>query len=385
MKIHLKRSRMLSTLSLLLALPAGVGSVEKLDTLSGLSVLIEVYGYNPANFQLKKIARTSILETMEIYKPESQNWFVRAFKNPAAAFSQPEFRALVDWSKKEEVPGLVLDDHSEIGDEDVARLQALQKLTLLSLRKTGITDKAMMTLNHLKNLRYLDISGTNVTPRGLAALKSLKLERLSYDDTKITPADFEKFSAGKKVAVLSSEWSSVWDETRNPAPLAEPLSYFAGSTPDEGIPGYLPKGKFKADYGLQLKTLEGRSISLASLKGRVIFLNFWSTGCGPCRSELPGLESLYQIMKDKDKKFFLGYVSPQPAALVQSAIEQQPRKLPVYTADEAALERYIGEGLPATIIISKSGEWVVHRKGPERWDAPPIVSFLNKLINAPDK
>ena len=44
----------------------------------------------------------------------------------------------------------------------------------------------------------------------------------------------------------------------------------------------------------QLKSLEGTTITLSSLRGRPVLLNFWATWCGPCRDEMPSLERLSQ-------------------------------------------------------------------------------------------
>src|SRR4051812_46324636 len=109
----------------------------KFDTMSSLSVLIDIYTYQPESMKIKNAARTSIVEPLEVQRPDSPYWFVRPFKNPAGEFTKMELRTLTDWLQREKVAGLVLDGHQEVGDAQVARLRSLNKLTLLSLRKTG--------------------------------------------------------------------------------------------------------------------------------------------------------------------------------------------------------------------------------------------------------
>ncbi len=43
----------------------------------------------------------------------------------------------------------------------------------------------------------------------------------------------------------------------------------------------------------RLEDLKGRKIKLKNFRGKVIFLNFWATWCGPCKEELPSVETLY--------------------------------------------------------------------------------------------
>src|SRR5215469_10305632 len=54
-------------------------------------------------------------------------------------------------------------------------------------------------------------------------------------------------------------------------------------------------GKLAANF--TLKDLKGDEISLASLRGKVVFLNVWATWCAPCREEMPSIESLYKNFK----------------------------------------------------------------------------------------
>lgn len=49
-----------------------------------------------------------------------------------------------------------------------------------------------------------------------------------------------------------------------------------------------------------LKDLEGNQVSLSDFRGKTVFINFWATWCGPCRAEMPEIESIHQEYKDQD-------------------------------------------------------------------------------------
>ena len=55
-----------------------------------------------------------------------------------------------------------------------------------------------------------------------------------------------------------------------------------------------------------LTTFEGKDISLSSLKGKVVVLNFWASWCQPCLSEVPVLKEVWANYRDDERVAFLG-------------------------------------------------------------------------------
>ena len=113
----------------------------------------------------------------------------------------------------------------------------------------------------------------------------------------------------------------------------------------------------------QLKDLDGKDLSLASAKGKVIFLNFWATWCGPCRAEIPSLIELQNRYKERLQIIGL-VVDDNDQDAVKQVVDSEGINYPVALASDNIRLAYGGiPALPTLFIINSEGRIVQKHVG----------------------
>jgi len=126
---------------------------------------------------------------------------------------------------------------------------------------------------------------------------------------------------------------------------------------------------------------EGHSFTLSSLKGKVVFLNFWATWCPPCRAEMPSLNVLYKKYKDDKNVVFLTVDTDGNFKKAQRFMKKQEYELPVYVADSKIPGELLGRSIPTTVIINKQGQIVFHHEGAADYSNEKFISHFDTFIH----
>lgn len=134
----------------------------------------------------------------------------------------------------------------------------------------------------------------------------------------------------------------------------------------------------KVNLGGKLQTLQGEKVSLKDLKGKVLFLNFWATWCGPCRREMPDIEKMQQQLAEQGVE--VAMLSSDTAEDVQAYLEKTPFQLRFLLdpQDELAFRMKV-EVLPTTVVVDTRGRAALIHVGAYDWASPEAIEQLRRL------
>ena len=119
---------------------------------------------------------------------------------------------------------------------------------------------------------------------------------------------------------------------------------------------------------------------MSDFRGKVVFLNFWATWCAACVVEMPSMEKLHRLLKDRN--FMMVAINVQESDVEVKAFYEK-MKLSFTTLLDTNGEVATGfavNALPTTYILDKGGRIVGTAIGPREWDSRASVALFNYLI-----
>ncbi|WP_257574640.1 TlpA family protein disulfide reductase [Hydrobacter penzbergensis] len=135
-----------------------------------------------------------------------------------------------------------------------------------------------------------------------------------------------------------------------------------------------------ANVSFDFRTENGDVSSVAGLKGKVVFINFWATWCPPCRAEMPSLNDLYNQLKDDKRFVFLFINEDEDTAKAKSYLQNNHYTMPLLTkAGTVPAEIYSGT-LPTTVVLDKEGKVVLKHEGIADYNTTTFINQLKGLL-----
>ena len=128
-----------------------------------------------------------------------------------------------------------------------------------------------------------------------------------------------------------------------------------------------------------LKDLQSKNVSLSDFRGKVVLLNFFSTWCPPCRTEIP---DLVNISKKTGRKDFVVLGISLDTDDVPMVVKQYVREMnipySVLIGKPGVVEDYQVFGIPTTFLITKDGK--INKRFEGLVPQKQFEKALNKLL-----
>ena len=125
---------------------------------------------------------------------------------------------------------------------------------------------------------------------------------------------------------------------------------------------------------------EGNKLTIASLKGKIVIINFWASWCPPCRAEMPSLEGLYKKLRGDDRFVFLFINEDENKTKSAVYLDKNNFIIPVYSRSGEISSAVFSGTLPTTIVLDKSLKVVFKYEGMAGYNTDKFIQQLKELL-----
>ncbi len=136
-------------------------------------------------------------------------------------------------------------------------------------------------------------------------------------------------------------------------------------------------GSIATDFSGTL--FDGSSVQLSKLKGKVVVLNFWFTGCVPCVTEIPDLNGLVKKYKDKDVEFLA--VTYDEKSLVSEFLKKYPFDYKIVADAQNVIDSYKTTSFPTHIVLDKEGKILFTQFGLQTGIIGNLTKNIDKALS----
>ncbi|PJJ59753.1 TlpA family protein disulfide reductase [Hymenobacter chitinivorans] len=135
-------------------------------------------------------------------------------------------------------------------------------------------------------------------------------------------------------------------------------------------------------HNLTLLDMQGREVSLSTLRGKVVFVNLWASWCPPCVAEMPGIHALYKKLDPRKVAFVMISLDQNPAK-ARNLVQRKGYTFPVYFPTDNLPAPFDSNSIPSTVILGPDGQVAARHDGMADYDTPEFKAALEKLAGPP--
>lgn len=125
--------------------------------------------------------------------------------------------------------------------------------------------------------------------------------------------------------------------------------------------------------------INGKTVSLADLKGKFIYIDVWATWCGPCRGELPHLKKLEKEYGEKDICFVSISCDKNKKAWETMVAKEELKGVQlIFGEDDSFSKQYMITGIPRFILLDREGK--ILKANAPRPSSPATAKLFDELL-----
>lgn len=129
-----------------------------------------------------------------------------------------------------------------------------------------------------------------------------------------------------------------------------------------------------------LSSLSNKMVSSADYRGKVLYIDFWASWCGPCRHTLPWMQQLQQKFKARGLEVFAINVDTKRANADKLLEGLNPSFTVLFDPNGEVAKKYQLPSMPTSFLVGKDGKIVRVQSGFREGDAEELEAQIEKLL-----
>jgi thiol-disulfide isomerase/thioredoxin len=127
------------------------------------------------------------------------------------------------------------------------------------------------------------------------------------------------------------------------------------------------------------KDIEGNKWNLNDLKGKIVVMNFWYTGCAPCKAEMPELNKLVEQYKADSSVVFISFCLDDKST-IKDFLKTTVYDYKVIPNARDIAERYKIRSYPTNVVVDSEGKVQYHTSGLAIGTVPWVKKAIDSLL-----